>query len=282
MSNSITVTNSQLIELWLYGRSPNTKSSYQHQVSRFLAFVSKPLTEVTLMDIQIWQLSLSGMSNSSQRTALALIKSLFNFGFELGVLQLNITRLARFPKVKDCLSEKILEVNQVREMIQLEINPRNRAILSILYSCGLRVSELCNLTWQDLQSRPDGGQMSVFGKGGKTRVILIPHSVWLEVIKLRQKFGLNEPVFRSRQKGENGYHLTRKQVDNIVKKAAIRAGIEGKVSPHWLRHSHASHSLDHGAPLSLVQQTLGHSSISTTEKYLHAKPDDSSGMYLDL
>ena len=71
-------------------------------------------------------------------------------------------------------------------------------------------------------------------------------------------------------------------VVKIVQKAAQRAGIEGQVSPHWLRHSHASHSLDHGAPLSLVQQTLGHSSIATTEKYLHAKPDDSSGMYLEF
>ena len=282
MSKSIIVTNAELISLWLHGRSPNTKSSYLNHIDKFLAFVSKPLTEVTLMDIQTWQLSLSGMSNSSQRTALAVVKSLFSFGFELGVLQLNITRLARFPKVKDCLNEKILSVEQVRSMIQLETNPRNRAILLILYSCGLRVSELCDLKWQDLQSRDDGGQMSVFGKGGKTRVILIPNYVWLEVIKLRKKFGLNEPVFRSRQRGENGYHLTRKQLDNIVKKAATRAGIEGKVSPHWLRHSHASHSLDNGAPLSLVQQTLGHSSIATTEKYLHAKPDDSSGMYLDF
>ena len=81
---------------------------------------------------------------------------------------------------------------------------------------------------------------------------------------------------------QNGYHLCRKQVYQIVQQAASRAGIEAKVSPHWLRHSHASHSLDRGAPLSLVQQTLGHSTIATTQKYLHAKPDDSSGMYLEF
>ena len=87
-------------------------------------------------------------------------------------------------------------------------------------------------------------------------------------------------MFRSRQRGVEGYHLSRKQVWRLVRQAARRAGIELKVSPHWLRHSHASHSLDKGAPLSLVKETLGHSSIAITEKYLHAKPDDSSGMYL--
>lgn len=77
-----------------------------------------------------------------------------------------------------------------------------------------------------------------------------------------------------------GGHLDRTQVYRIVKAAASRAGIEGNVSPHWLRHAHASHSLDRGAPLHLVQATLGHSSVATTERYLHARPNDSSAMYL--
>ena len=282
MSNSV-LTNSQLIEQKLHGRSPNTVESYKHHVSGFLASVGKPLDEVTLLDIQTWQLSISAMSPGSQRTALAAIKSLFSFGYQLGVLPFNVGKLARFPKVRDCLSEKILSVEQVKRMNRLETNPRNRGILLILYGCGLRVSELCSLKWKHLTPREESGQMSVFGKAGKTRVVLIPVHVWEAVCQLRGNAGGDEPVFRSRQRSEqNGYHLCRKQVYQIVQKAASRAGIEGKVSPHWLRHSHASHSLDRGAPLSLVQQTLGHSSIATTEKYLHAKPDDSSGMYLEF
>jgi integrase/recombinase XerD len=128
--------------------------------------------------------------------------------------------------------------------------------------------------------RNQGGQVSVFGKGGKTRVVLIPSPVWDLVYQLKKDYGKDDPVFRSRQRGLNGYHVSRKQVWRVVKQAAIRARIDLEVSPHWLRHSHASHSLDRGAPLSLVKETLGHSSISITEKYLHAKPDDSSGMYL--
>ncbi len=282
MSNSI-VSTSQLIELWLYQRSPNTIESYKHHVEGFFAHVGKPLSQVTLSDLQTWQLSLSGMSPGSQKTALAAIKSLFSFGHKLGVLKFNVGKLARFPKAKDCLSEKILSSEQVRLMFELETNPRNRGILLSLYGCGLRVSELCDLKWKDLTPSGDSGQLSVFGKGGKTRVVLIPGCVWSEICQLRGNAGSEAPVFRSRQRSEqSGYHLCRKQVYQIVQKAAKRAGIEGKVSPHWLRHSHASHSLDRGAPLSLVQQTLGHSSIATTEKYLHAKPDDSSGLYLEF
>jgi len=86
------------------------------------------------------------------------------------------------------------------------------------------------------------------------------------------------PVFRSRKGG----HLDESQVWRIVRKAAKRAGIEKAVSCHWLRHAHASHALDRGAPIHLVQATMGHSSISTTGKYLHARPTDSSGNYLPV
>lgn len=282
MSNTV-LTDSQLIQLWLHGHSPNTIESYKHHVEGFLVSVGKPIEEVTLLDLQTWQLSLGGMSPASQKTALAAIKSLFSFGYQLGALKFNVAKLLHFPKVRDCLSEKILSVEQVKQILRLETLPRNRGILLTLYGCGLRVSELCELKWKDLKPRSESGQMSVFGKAGKTRVVLIPGYVWQVVCQLRQGAGGDEPVFRSRQRSElNGYHLSRKQVYKIVRKAAKRAGIEEKVSPHWLRHSHASHSLDGGAPLSLVQQTLGHSSIATTEKYLHAKPDDSSGMYLEF
>lgn len=282
MSNSITTTE-ELVELWLHGHSPNTIESYKHHVEGFFAHAGKPLERVTLLDLQLWQLSLSGMSPGSQKTALAAVKSLFSFGHKLGVLPFNLGQLARFPQVRDCLSEKILSVEQVKGMLRVETNPRNRGILLTLYGCGLRVSELCALKWKDLTPRGLSGQMSVFGKAGKTRVVLVPVEVWLEVCQLRGDAGGDEPVFRSRQRSEpNGYHLCRKQVYQIVQQAARQAGIESKVSPHWLRHSHASHSLDGGAPLSLVQQTLGHSTIVTTQKYLHAKPDDSSGLYLEF
>jgi hypothetical protein len=88
--------------------------------------------------------------------------------------------------------------------------------------------------------------------------------------------GDNDPIFRS----QRGGHLDESQVWHIVRDAAVRAGIRGNVSPHWLRHCHASHSLERGADVNLVSQTLGHSSIAVTGRYLHARPSDSSARYL--
>ena len=115
-----------------------------------------------------------------------------------------------------------------------------------------------------------------------TRAIQVPASVWKLLAGLRTpKTGAADPVFRSR-KGENGGVLRPLAVLRIVRKAAARAGIELPVSPHWFRHAHASHALDRGAPIHLVQATLGHASITTTGRYLHARPNDSSSRFLPL
>jgi len=180
---------------------------------------------------------------------------------------------------QDTLTERILTESEVQVMIALETNPRNRAMLRLLYGVGLRVSELCALTWRDLTGRGDFGQATVFGKGSKTRFVLLPATIWQELMSIRGAAGSDAPVFPSRKQGG---HLTRSQVMRIVRAAAQRAGIDAKVSPHWLRHAHASHSLDRGAPIHLVQQTLGHASVATTSRYLHARPQDSSARFLTL
>jgi len=163
-------------------------------------------------------------------------------------------------------------------MIEGEKMPRNRAILLVFYTGGFRVAELCGMKWSDLQPRDSSGQITVFGKGSKTRTVLLPSSVWAVLMALRGDALDSAPLFRSRKGG----HLDESMVWRIVRRAAVRAGIEKTVSCHWLRHAHASHALDHGAPIHLVQATLGHSSISTTGRYLHARPTDSSGNYLNV
>jgi len=272
----------RLIAMWLHGLSPQTQNQYRRTARRFLTFVNKPLHLVSLADIQGWQLSLGSLSSSSQRTALAAIKSLLSFGHKIGVLENNVGNSMRSPKAQDCLNERILSPDEVASMIREEVNQRNRLILLLLYSAGLRVSELCCLKWKDVKQRGESGQVTVLGKGQKTRTVLLPALVWNEIYSIRGDADASSPVFQSREGDDSGQHLDRTQVYRIVASSAKRAGIQGKVSPHWLRHAHASHSLDRGAPIHLVQATLGHSSVATTSRYLHARPSDSSALYLPM
>lgn len=164
--------------MWLHGLSPQTIERYRRTSRRFLEFVNKPLHSVTLADLQGWQMTLSDLSPSSQRTALATIKSLLSFGHKIGVLSENVGLQMRKPKAKDCLHQRILSEQEVQSMIAQELCLRNRVILLLLYASGLRVSELCQLTWKDLKPRGDSGQVTVLGKGSKTRTVRLPFHVW--------------------------------------------------------------------------------------------------------
>ena len=275
-------TDAQLIELWLHGRSKHTQRAYRADVRQFFDRADKRLHDLTLGDIQQFadELERSPLASATNHRKLSAIKSLLSFGHRLGYLPYDTGRPLRLPPVRETLSERILSEAEVNRMLALEPNPRNQVILTLLYSSGVRVSELCGLKWRDVQERDDAeGQISVFGKGDKTRAILLPASVWNMIKTLQEEDARDEsPVFKSRKGG----HLNPSQVWRIVRKAALRAGIEKAVSCHWMRHAHGSHSLDRGCPISLVQSTLGHASVATTGRYLHARPTDSSANYLNL
>ena len=272
-------SDQHLIELWLHGRSRHTQRAYRRDAEKFLEALGKTLHRITLGDLQEYagQLVESGLEPSSVYRSISAVKSLFAFGHRLGYLPFDVARPLRLPALRETLAERILDEADVLRMIALERMPRNRVILLTLYAGGFRVAELCSLKWSDLQGRNEAGQITVFGKGNKTRAVLMPLSVWNAVQALRKEAGDNAPVFRSRK---GGGHLDESMVWRIVRKAAKRAGIEKAVSCHWLRHAHASHALDRGAPIHLVQATLGHSSVATTGRYLHARPTDSSSRYL--
>ncbi len=269
-------TDEQLTQLWLHGRSPNTLEAYTLDLRRFRTFVGKPLRQVKLRDVQAYSDTLKPMAPATKGRMLAVVKSLFTFGSKLGYLAFNVAAAVKVPTAKNTLAERILTEEDTLRMLALEPDKRNHALLRLLYAGALRVSEFCALQWEDLQPSGDAGQITVFGKGGKTRSVLLSPATWQELMSLREGDGEQAPVFRSRFGG----HLSRSQVMRIVRDAARRAGINKNVSPHWMRHAHASHNLDRGTPLHLVQATLGHSSVAVTGRYLHARPGDSSARYL--
>jgi integrase/recombinase XerD len=234
-----------------------------------------------VIDVQEYLGTLLARSPATRANAAAAIKSLFSFGHRLGYLPVNVGMAIKAPPVKNTLAERIMAEADAMRMIALEPNERNRALLTLTYGAGLRISEVCGLRWRDMAERDGAGQATVFGKGGKTRVILLSANTWKALSAIRSDGGPDEFLFRSR-KTHNGAQLDRLQVHRIVKAAAARAGLSADVSAHWLRHAHASHSLERGAPVHLVQATLGHASVATTGRYLHARPTDSSARYLGV
>lgn len=268
-----------LIQLWLVGRPTNTVRAYLRDVNRLLEFTERLLHHTRLGDLQDFAFSLEAtLGPSSIHRTMSAVKSLFGFGHRLGYLQFDVARAFKLPKFRNDLAERILDEAEVCRMIALENQPRNRCILLTLYAGAFRVAEITQLKWKHLQNRDQSGQVTVFGKGGKTRAVLMPESVWTALQSVRGDAKDDAPVFKSRKKG----HLHESQIWRIVRKASERAEIDKAVSCHWLRHAHASHALDRGAPIHLVQATLGHASVATTGRYLHARPTESSGSYLPL
>ena len=267
-----------LVAMWLHNRSADTRRAYAGDVRKFLQWIGKSFRQVTLGDLQAFGDSLVHLAPSSRYRTLSALKSLLSFGQRVGYLRFNAGAPLKLPQVRQRLSERILAEEDVLRLLKTEHPGRNRAILMLLYFSGIRVSELCGLRWRDLQAVEDGGQISVLGKGGEVRSIRLPIMVWNTLMDLRPASpGTNTHVFLA---ARSGRPLQTLAVHRVVRAAAQRAGLEVSVSPHWLRHAHASHSLDRGAPIHLVQATLGHRSIHTTGRYLHARPKESSGRFL--
>jgi integrase/recombinase XerD len=267
------------VELWLGTKvSVHTRRAYRTEIERFRRAVDKPLAWIAMADLQAYaeELGQGSLKPATSNRALTAIKSLLSFGQETGYLPFNVGAAVKLRPNPDGLAQRILEESEVAKLIDQAPPGRDQVLLRLLYMSGIRVSELAQLKWCDLMPRAEAGQITVFGKGGKTRAILLKPKTWNALVSLRGEAGPVDPVFRS----QKGGHLDVSQIRRIVYGAAKRAGLPNKVSPHWLRHAHASHALDRSAPIHLVQATLGHASVSTTGRYLHARPTDSSSFYL--
>ena len=274
-----------LLRLWLHGKSANTREAYGRDIRQFVDFIDLPFRQMRLDDLQQYSdfMEEKNLSPASRARKLATIKSLFSFGHKIGYITWNVGAALLTPKVPDRLAERILDESTIQSMLHAEKNLRDRVLLRLFYATGGRVSELADLRWQSVVERTDGtGQVTLLGKGRKTRNVLLTKGTWSAINELKKEeldkgFGTSDDaVFRSRQGGS----LTRMRIWQVVRKAAKNVGIDMPVSPHWLRHAHASHALDRGAPAHLVKDTLGHQSLATTSKYTHARPDDSSARYL--
>jgi integrase/recombinase XerD len=275
---TLATADSEILVSWLSDKSKSSRITYAGAVKQFLTFTNKTLAEVRVEDIQQWVRSFE-LRNYSQYTIkvkICTLKSLLTYCYEVGYLPINVGKRVKPPNPKQGLSQRILDNNEVEKLILATSPGRDRLLFSLIYACGLRVSEICALTWSDLTPRGDGAQALIYGKGQKSRIVLIPAGLWQRLMELPRSDKTDVVFFSYRHKP-----LDRTWVHKLLKKAAVAAGINPKASAHWLRHSHATHALEGGCDLHLLQQSLGHADLGTTQKYLHARPDQGSSQHLN-
>lgn len=218
-------------------------------------------------------------SISTQARLVAGIHSFYRFLLYHRYIEQDPSELIETPKKEQHLPEvlSLEEINKMIAQIDLSKNEshRNRAIIEMLYGSGLRVSELINLHLSDIYLQE--GYMRITGKGNKQR--LVPISIeatkWFQFwITDRNKLNIKPEASDIAFLNRYGRQLTRAMIFTIIKQLATAAGITKNISPHTLRHSFATHLLQNGADLRIIQQLLGHESISTTEIYTHVDIHD--------
>ncbi|MBF1594941.1 MAG: tyrosine recombinase XerD [Prevotella sp.] len=261
------------------GYSANTLDAYMRDVDklfRYLAVEQVDVLDVKLEDLEHFAAFISdlGIGPRSLARILSGVRQFYRFLVIDGYLEVDPTELLESPKQPDHLPEVLstAEVDLLEQAIDLSKweGHRNRAIIEVLFSCGLRVSELTNLKLSNLYIEEQ--YIRVMGKGSKERLVPIsPRALdelnyWFvdrNVMKIKP--GEEDYVFLNRR----GQHLTRTMILIMIKRYAVEAGIKKTISPHTLRHSFATSLLEGGADLRAIQAMLGHESIGTTEIYTH-------------
>ncbi len=285
--------------------SPETLRAYEHDLASFLEFLARDFLgqdpaairpgDVDALAVRSFLAAMTrkGLAKASQGRTLSAVRSLFRFACREGVLAANPAQGVRTPKVPRTLPRH-LRPGEVENLIEAPAGDeplvrRDRAILELLYAAGLRVSELVGLDWTDVDLK--ARVLRVMGKGSKERMVPFGRPAaealrrWLEVWESARQVPRRvpanaddgEPVFLDTFGARLGVRSVRRVIDRWVDAAAVARGVH----PHTLRHTFATHLLENGADLRAIQELLGHSSLSTTQKYTHLEVERLLSVYRD-
>jgi integrase/recombinase XerC len=259
--------------------SPHTVRAYGRDLDHWVRFITEPagaapnerrVLDATTRDVRAWLAALHarGLDPVSVTRKLAAVRSLYRFLVRRGALRRNPGREVRAPRPARKLVT-FLPADEAKAVVDArglggDTRERDVAVLEMLYATGLRVSELASLDLESLDR--DARTVRVLGKGSKERMVPYgaPAARALEAY-LDRRATARGPVFVNRRGGR----LTPRSIHTIVRRAARAAGVTRRVSPHTLRHTFATHLLDRGADLRVIQELLGHSRLSTTQRYTH-------------
>jgi integrase/recombinase XerC len=255
------------------GASVHTLRAYRKDLEEFSLYAKKRPEEIEMIDVRgfVARQLKNGLNKTSAARRLASVRSFLKYLYREGYIKANPARLVSTPKVQKPLP-KFLTVDDTFSLIEKPVGigflrVRDRAILELLYSSGLRVSELAGLTMDDVNTKE--GLVKVRGKGKKERIL----PVGSKAVDAIKSYLVEKLLLKKRNKAfflnSRGARLSERGIRRIVVKYAKMMGFSGSIGPHTLRHTFASHLLQSGADLRVIQELLGHASLSTTQKYTH-------------
>jgi integrase/recombinase XerD len=260
--------------------SKGSKENYERVLREFFSFYSgTDIKSITTAHITLYLKKLE-IAASTKNLHLRVLRAFFRFLKNTGYIEKSPVAPLKQEKIPETFQFKILHREQIDRMIEMVEDLQKKTLLKILYFTGLRISEAISLKTNSFRADElgNGAYMTIVGKGSKVRTVFLPEEFFSEV---------NQYMNTNCSDGgflffdfESKKSLTRFQAFRIIKAAAKRAKVEPVPSPHWFRHTNATHSIEAGAPVYTVQATLGHSSIMTTGKYLHAAKTESNVSYL--
>ena len=267
-----------LIYLGNKGCSPSTQRTYRFRLIYFSSWLrGKPISIETINYFR-FHLSSKGISKSTQNYYLVALRSFFNFIDKEGlpIISRDKIELSKVPEreisyltstqVKQILNEiRIVKINKKKTFTRI----RDKTILELLFSTGLRVSELCSLDQEEIDLKR--GEFAIVGKGGKARLIFLSDEAkyWLRKYLRLRRDGYSPLFIYSTQGKLRGRRMELQAIESMVRKYALKAKIPMRVTPHMFRHAYACDLLRNGANLRLVQELLGHKNIATTQIYTH-------------
>ena len=266
------------------GASPHTLRGYATDLAELRRFLAgRGVSDLAGVDTRAVRAYLAWLherrlSKATIARKLASARSCLRFLARRGMIDVNPARQVRSPRLGRRLPS-FLPKDEATELLdqkpeESEAGRRDHALLELLYATGLRVAECCGLDPNDLDRSQ--GTVRVLGKGGKERVVPVGETA-LEAVDayMKMRGDGTGPLFRNARGGR----LTTRSVHRVVKERARQAGISQRVTPHTLRHTFATHMLGEGADLRLIQELLGHSRLSTTQRYTHVSPEHLMKVY---
>ena len=252
--------------------SDNTVSAYINDLNKYEEFLKNDILESDAEDLEKYLKYIGGMQSTTVAHKITAIKSYFNYNIKRGIVKSNPANKVSRPKLAKHLPEYLTE-EEVSKLLDVEVKSpydfRNKTILELLYSSGIRISELVNIKTPNYDS--EECLIRIMGKGSKERIIPLGDYA----INIMNDYMNNyRPLINKKFTdyifiNNRGDKISRQFIFKVIKKEALKKGIKKDISPHTLRHTFATHLLKNGADLRIIQELLGHENISTTQIYTH-------------